>query len=211
MNHEESCFHFQNLTIFLHPSVYEPADDTFLLLDTLDVNSSDTVFEMGTGTGIIALVCALTAKKIVCSDINPNAVELVKKNILVNNNLFETIIDVRLGNLFDVLRKDEKFDLIIFNPPYLPTAEDEYVDDHGWFDKAVSGGKNGLAVIIPFIEKLSDHLADNGKALIIISSNSPKDIYQRMLEKYALTSKTVAAQSFFDETIEVHRITKKIK
>ena len=157
MKDEKSFFHFQNLTIFLHPHVYDPAEDTFLLLDALDVDPSDSVFEIGTGTGIISLACALKAKKIVCSDINPNAVELVKKNILINNDKLEAMIDVRVGDLFNVLRDDEQFDLIIFNPPYLPTTEDEYVDDHGWFDKAVSGGKNGLEVIISFLERLSDH------------------------------------------------------
>jgi release factor glutamine methyltransferase len=211
MKDEKSFFHFQNLTIFLHPHVYDPAEDTFLLLDALDVDSSDSVFEIGTGTGIISLACALKAKKIVCSDINPNAVELVKKNILVNNDKLETMIDVRLGSLFNVLRDDEQFDLIIFNPPYLPTAEDEYVDDHVWFDTSVSGGKTGLDVTIPFLEGLSNHLAKKGRAFIILSSNSPKDIYLRMLKRYDLTSKSVATQSFSDETIEVHRITKKKK
>ncbi len=209
MKDEKSFFHFQNLTIFLHPHVYDPAEDTFLLLDALDVDPSDSVFEIGTGTGIISLACALTAKKIVCSDINPNAVELVKKNILINNDKLEAMINVRLGSLFNVLRKDEQFDLIIFNPPYLPTSEDEYVDDHGWFDTSVSGGKTGLDVTILFLEKLSMYLADNGRAFIILSSNSPKDLYQRMLEKYGLKSKTIETKSFSDETIEVHRITKK--
>ncbi len=209
MKHEESVFHFQNLTIFLHPSVYDPSEDTFLLLNSLDIIPSDSVFEIGTGTGIITLMCALTAKKIVCSDINPNAVELVKKNILVNTDQLESIIDVRLGDLFNVLRKDEQFDLIIFNPPYLPTAENEYVDDHGWFDKAVAGGKNGLEVIISFLRNLSDYLTDKGRAFIILSSNSPKDLYDQTLNKNDLSSKIVATQSFSDETIEVHRITKK--
>ncbi|MFO8077179.1 MAG: HemK2/MTQ2 family protein methyltransferase [Thermoplasmatota archaeon] len=209
MEHDESCFHFQNLTIFLHPHVYDPAEDTFLLLDALDVDSLDSVFEMGTGTGIISLACALKAKKVVCSDINPNAVELVKKNILVNNDRLESMIDVRLGSLFNVLREDEEFDLIIFNPPYLPTTEDEYVDDHGWFDKAVSGGKTGLDVTILFLEGLSDYLSNEGRAFIIVSSNSPKEIYQRILKNYDLISKTVATQSFSEETIEVRRITKK--
>ncbi len=211
MKHEESVFHFQNLTIFLHPGVYNPSEDTFLLLNTVNVTPSDSVFEIGTGTGIISLVCALKAKRIVCSDINPNAVELVKKNILVNTDQLESMIDVRLGDLFNVLRKDEQFDLIIFNPPYLPTTEDEYVDDNGWFDKAVAGGKTGLEVIISFLENLSDYLTNEGRAFIILSSNSPKDIYHRVLNKYDLSSKIMATQSFSDETIEVHCITKKEK
>ncbi len=77
-------FTFKDLTIELHPEVYEPAEDTFLLVDSIVVSEGDSVFEVGSGSGLIALYCASLGANVVCCDINPFAVELIKKNFLVN-------------------------------------------------------------------------------------------------------------------------------
>jgi release factor glutamine methyltransferase len=206
----EGCFHYQSLTIHLHPEVYEPAEDTFLLLKKIDVCSNDTVFEIGTGTGIIALFCALNGAEVVCSDINPYAVDLVKKNTSKNKSLLTGTIDIRIGSLFEVLNKDTFFDLIIFNPPYLPTSTKEYVGGSGWFDKAVSGGQSGLRITKQFLDKLPNHLKGNGRAFCIFSTNSPRCQFNRILKENNLISTIVTEQSFVDETIEVHRIKKKV-
>ncbi len=205
----EACFHYQSLTIHLHPEVYEPAEDTFLLLKKIDVCSNDTVLEIGTGTGIIALFCALNGAEVVCSDINPYAIELVKKNTSKNKSFLTGSIDIRSGNLFEVVNKNTFFDLIIFNPPYLPTSTDEYVGGSGWFDKAVSGGPSGLKITNEFLNKLPNYLKDDGCAFCIFSTKSPRAQFNQTLRENNLVSTTIAEQSFGDETIEVHRIKKK--
>lgn len=202
-------FHFHSLKIFLHPEVYEPAEDTFMMLDSINVSSDDTVLEIGTGTGIIALDCAMNGATVICSDCNPYAVELVKKNVEENKSILTGLIDVRYGKLFDIIHQNESFDLIVFNPPYLPTAKEEYVGETGWFDTAVSGGNSGLKTTSSFLNKLSKYLADDGRAFIIFSTNSPKKKYNQILKKNKLVQTTVSKQSFINETIEVHKITKK--
>ena len=107
-------FNFKGLEIHLHPEVYDPAEDTFLLIDSIDIKPKDSVFEIGTGCGIISLYCASLGANVICSDTNPFAVELVKKNVLVNKSLLNGSLEVRLGSLFDVLSFDDKFDKIIF-------------------------------------------------------------------------------------------------
>lgn len=204
----KSCFHYQSLTIHLHPEVYEPAEDTFLLLEEIDVCSKDTVFEMGTGTGIIALFCAVKGAQVVCSDINPYAVELVKRNTSKNKSRLTGSIKICSGDLFEALHQKKSFDLIIFNPPYLPTSTDEYVGGSGWFDKAVSGGPSGLNITKRFLNKLSFYMKDDGRAFCIYSSNSPRSEFNLALKESKLKSTIVAKQSFDDETIEVHRIKK---
>ena len=205
---KEQYFHYNNLRIELHKEVYEPAEDTFLLLNSLDVSSDDTVFEIGTGSGIIALSCAKTGASVVCSDINPYAIALVKKNFEQNKDKINGLIDIRKGSLFDVLTPQEQFSLIIFNPPYLPTLEDEYIGGNGWFDKAVSGGKNGLSITKTFLSGLPYHLKENGRAYTIFSTRSPRKEFNKNLKINGLKSSIVSTQSFTDESIEVHRITK---
>ena len=205
---DNSSFTFNNLNIYSHTEVYNPAEDTFLLLESIDVTKHDTVFEIGTGSGIIALYCAQLGAKVLCSDINPYAIALVKKNFEQNKDKINGLIDIRKGSLFDVLTPQEQFSLIIFNPPYLPTLEDEYIGGNGWFDKAVSGGKNGLSITKQFLLGLPRHLKENGRAYTICSTRSPKEEFNKNLKINGLKSSIVSTQSFTDESIQVHRITK---
>lgn len=209
MKQKVTSFHYNNLKIKLHPEVYHPAEDTFLLLETIDVTSKDFVFEIGTGSGVIALSCAQKGARVICSDINPYAVNLVQKNIDKNNSLPKGSIEIRKGSLFTVLNENEKFNLIIFNPPYLPTSKEEYIGGTGWFDKAVAGGTTGLQITTLFLNNLSTYLKDDGRAYTIFSTNSPRNQFNQILKNNQLESIILDSYSFTDETIEVHRITKK--
>ncbi len=209
MKRKPSSFKCNNLEIQTHPEVYDPSEDTFLLLEEIHPTDEDSVFEIGSGTGIIALYCAQKGANVVCSDINPFAIDLIKKNYEQNKGQLTGSLEIRKGSLFDVLKKDEMFNLIIFNPPYLPTSKEEYIDENGWFDKAVAGGKNGLETTKPFLQQLSNYLRDNGRAFTIFSSKSPRIEFDYTLKKNNLKSTVVSSQSFTDETLEVHKIIKK--
>ena len=161
-------FTFKDLTIELHPEVYEPAEDTYLLADSVVVSEGNSVFEVGSGCGLIALYCASRGANFICCDVNPFAVELIKKNFLVNESLLKGSFDVRIGDLFSVLDSKNSFDVIIFNPPYLPTSKKELVGGSGWFDKAVSGGLNGLEVIERFINQVSGFLKKKWQGLFCV-------------------------------------------
>ncbi len=202
-------FHFGDLKIYTHPQVYEPAEDTFLLLDAVHVEKNDSVFEIGTGTGIIALSCAQKGAKVVCSDINPYAISLVEKNIMQNKDVLNGAIEARLGNLYNVLASDEQFDILLFNPPYLPTGLDERLDNGGWFDISVDGGQTGLEITKVFLKGISKHLRPNGKGYFVFSTQSDKTILTRYIDTYRLHTKVISSLSFENETLEIHMITKK--
>jgi release factor glutamine methyltransferase len=169
---EETYFHFKNLKIFLNQNVYEPAEDTFLLLESLQIQPYQIILEIGAGTGIISLYCAKKKADVVCSDINPYAIKLIKKNIRVNQQKIYGKVEVRHGDLFSILDKNEFFDSIIFNPPYLPTRSEQKLGLSDWFCKSYDGGLNGLSTTNRFLEGLKFHLKNDGKAFFIISSLS---------------------------------------
>ncbi|HTX61424.1 MAG TPA: HemK2/MTQ2 family protein methyltransferase, partial [Methanobacterium sp.] len=64
--------------------------------------------------------------------------------------------------------KDEKFDLILFNTPYLPSSDDEKIDDE--LEAAWNGGKNGRKTIDRFITVAKDYLKPEGKVQLVQSS-----------------------------------------
>ena len=106
--------------------VYQPEADTFLLLAAAqaEVRPGDRVLEVGTGSGCIAAALARDCE-IVATDINPHAVFCARQKG----------IDVVRSDLFSGIRGT--FDLIIFNPPYLPTQPGERIDD--WLESALDG------------------------------------------------------------------------
>ncbi|MGF3554301.1 MAG: HemK2/MTQ2 family protein methyltransferase, partial [Thermoplasmatota archaeon] len=193
-----------NLIIKIHPDVYEPAEDTFLMLESISVKPGEYVLEIGTGCGIIALECASNGANVVCTDINPYAVELAKYNYHKNKYFIKGKFEVRKGNLFSPIFKNERFDVIIFNPPYLPTKKNELVGGSGWFDVAVDGGTEGLNLIKRFIKDLRKYLTDVGKAYFVFSSLGNRKKLHNYLTKSRLNYQIVSSYNFDEESISVY-------
>ena len=202
-------FHYKNLIIETHPEVYDPAEDTFLMLDAIEIKNYDSVLEIGTGCGIIALECARIGANVICTDINPFAVELVKKNYFMNQNILIGNFEVRSGDLFSPILSYETFDKIIFNPPYLPTRKKDLTKGSGWFDVSTNGGKSGLNATKRFIEGLPSFLKSNGRAYFIFSSLADKNELDSIIKRNQLNSNIILSQNFDDETLSVYCLTKK--
>lgn len=179
--------------------VYEPSEDTFLLLAVLelqDFKETDIVLEIGTGTGIVAIQMAKTTKHVVAVDINPYAVECARNNAQRNRIRNMEIIE---SDLF--LKVSGKYDVIIFNPPYLPTREDDKVDDA--VGCAWDGGKSGRRVTDKLLEQAPFHLTDRGKIIILDSSKSKYQKTIGALEKSGFSAKIVKRLNLFFEELVV--------
>jgi hypothetical protein len=118
----------------------------------------DSVLDLCTGTGIQAILSSISAKNVIAVDLNENAVNAARFNVILNN--VEDRIEVREGNLYEAV-DESGFDLIYANPPFLPVPENiEY-------PLAGDGGKDGLLVLGKIIDGLETHLNPNGQAIII--------------------------------------------
>ena len=176
--------------------VYEPAEDTFLLAENLDVKEDEDVLDLGTGCGIQAVLAAKQARKVVATDINPHAIECAEEN--ARKNCVEDRIEFRLGDLFQPIRSDETFSLILFNAPYLPS---EPFEQESWIGRAWAGGANGRELIDRFIMNAPEFLSTGGRILLVQSSLSG---IAKTLEKFAdkrLRAKVVAETEFPFEKI----------
>ncbi len=173
--------------------VYQPEADTYLLLRAAqeEVRAGDRVLEIGTGSGTIASSLE-KARCIVVTDINPHAAECAKRKGLavVRADLFRGIRGV--------------FDLILFNPPYLPTQPEERIDD--WLEYALDGGSDGREVIGRFIAEAGERLAPQGRILLLISSLTGLDPVTELISQRGFCSEIIIEDVVEDEVLYILRI-----
>jgi release factor glutamine methyltransferase len=178
-----------------HGQVYMPEADTLLLLESSckEVRKGDRVLEVGTGSGLIARAVANITTTFT-TDINPHSCRLARSQGL------ETI----RTDLMDALTGP--FDLIIFNPPYLPTRVDERIDD--WLEYALDGGETGRAVIERFLADIPRILSRYGRVLLLVSSLTGLPEVQELCRRSGLISLIVAHRLVEDETLYVLRLSR---
>ena len=175
--------------------VYIPSDDTFLLSENLEIKEGQSVLEIGTGSGLVSMYASLLSDDVTATDINYNALELAEKNFKLNNI---NTIRLEFGDLFEPV-KDKKFDVIIFNTPYLPTDSDDIINDD--LNYAFDGGLDGRKVIDRFINQVSNHLNDKGIVQIIQSSLSDNDRTLDMFDRNGFVAEIAESEKFFFEEI----------
>ncbi len=150
--------------------IYEPQEDTQLILKFIKRYSTGSVLDMGTGSGILAREAYKYSKQVTAVDINSEAIEYAKNNS-------EKGIKFKVSDLFEKIK--QKYQLIIFNPPYLP--EDKFEDKAS--RQITTGGKHGYEIIEQFLEQANEHLLDNGKILLVFSSLTNQDRIDEIINK----------------------------
>jgi release factor glutamine methyltransferase len=189
--------YYGDYVFFVDENVYEPAEDTFLFADNLKVEAGETVLDMGTGCGILGILAAEKAPFVLAADVNPNAIRYAKENAEFNN-LLDKMSFIQ-GDLFTWLSDNAKFDVILFNVPYLPTGKNEVTS---WIGRAWSGGVSGRQVIDRFISEVPKHLKRTGRVLLMQSTlANVKETISRLAGCYLLAEVVAECTLPFFETV----------
>jgi HemK-related putative methylase len=154
---------------------------------------SGSVLDMGTGSGVGAIVAASWARRVVAVDINPEAVRCARINALLNR--VEARVDVREGDLFDPVQ-GERFDVILFNPPFFRGRPGGYLDYAWRSDDTVER----------FAAGLRDHLTPRGCALVILSTDGDHDTFLQSFRSHGFTVEVVAERDLVNEVLTVYRL-----
>jgi len=176
--------------------VYQPEADTFLLQSAArdEIRPGDRVLEIGTGSGTIA--AGLTgASLVVATDINPHAALCAHA----------AGIEVIRTDLAAGLRG--RFDLVLFNPPYLPTQPEERIDD--WLEYALDGGVSGRVVIGRFAGEVGRLVAPGGRILLLISHLTGVSTVKDLFSLQGFCCETVAEQDAEGEMLYVLKFVRK--
>ncbi len=184
-----------SLDIDLSPEVYNPSDDSYLLLKVVEVLPDGSFLEMGTGTGLVAVHAANLGAKVTAVDINPHAVDCARRNAARNNVRLEVV----RSDLFD--KVPGSFDVIAFNPPYLPGETTSTT----WIEKAWSGGNEGSEVATRFLQDAWRHLNPGGRIYMILSSiGGLMSVLKAAKERYS--AEMLIEQRMFFESIFAYKL-----
>jgi len=147
---------------------YEPREDSFLMLEALaELNlRGSKILDVGAGSGILSAYCAKRGADVTASDTDVVAIQALSR------------LADRLGIRIELIACDlfskieGQFDIVIFNPPYLPSRK--------MHDRTVNGGKDGTSVIERFLNQVTRNLVQNGFAVLLVGSlNEPERLKNR--------------------------------
>lgn len=177
--------------------VYDPAEDSELLADAVveGVAEGDLLLDVGTGSGYVARRARRAGAEIVGSEINPHACE----------HAADMGVPVVRANLTTAFQTGT-FDVVAFNPPYLPEPEGGGWGD--WMETAITGGEDGRETIEPFLDDVERVLAPGGRVYLLVSTMTGPDEVREYAAARGLAATEVASESFRFERLLVLELTR---
>jgi SAM-dependent methyltransferase len=194
--HALSIERVNGTTIIVLPQVFNGVQfhTGAFLAETLTaelVPSDASVLDLGTGSGIGSIFAARWAARVVATDINPEAARCARINALAHH--LENTVETRIGDLFEPVR-GERFDLILFNPPYYRGVPHDFADhalrSPDAFDR--------------FLLALPEHLTARGRALVVLSPDT--DIEGALWAAPHLSVTVRNARQVLDKTLRVYDV-----
>ncbi len=182
---------FWSLPFYVTPDVLIPRPETeFLIERTLSLAkrsnfSSGKILDLCSGSGVIAIVLAKeTGERVVATDISANALRVAQLNSCRHDVMSR--IDFIQGDLFSCLLQNQKFSLIVSNPPYVSrfALNNDLEPEVARFEPhlALDGGERGLDLILKMRSILPSMLKPGGEIFIEIGADQGQEV-RRLFEK----------------------------
>ncbi|MCZ7682953.1 MAG: methyltransferase [Sandaracinaceae bacterium] len=176
----------------LNPKYFETSE---LMASCLRIGPNDAVLDVGTGSGIQAIVAAASAREVVATDVDPAAVRAARENCARNGVENVTVLE---GDLFAPLAPEQRFDVILFTPPYMD----------GWDDTPLARAlyDPGKALLRRFLGAAARHLSDGGYVQMLYSTIAGTEEAMRLAVAAGWDRQLVAERRALIETYTIHRL-----
>jgi methylase of polypeptide subunit release factors len=154
---------FRGWLLKLHPNVFNPSYTKVsgFLADHMEIPMGSRVLDMFTGSGALAFAASRFASHVVGVDISPVATECAKAN--VHHLGLESKVEIRTADVWQGVDPEEKFDVIIANPPLLPVTPDTLLE------QAVADSPN-MQTTQEFLRHCAQHMSDQGVVYMAFSN-----------------------------------------
>jgi release factor glutamine methyltransferase len=188
--------------IALDADVYRPSDDTFLLAKAVHaaVRPGERFLEVGCGSGLVSLVAARAGARVSACDLNPHAVRAARHNAKSNGLKLDAVESDLLSEVAG------PFDVVAFNPPYLPTGPDEVLP--GPLNLAFDGGPDGNATVLRFAAQVAGLSPPPRLVLVVHSSLADPGPLEAALGAQGYRCEVVADEAHFFERLAVRAFRK---
>lgn len=179
---------FAGRRLVVDPDVFCPTvgEGSRLLAEALADRAAGRVLDLGTGSAALAIVAARAAHEVVATDVSPSTVRCARRN--VERLGLGDRIDVREGDLFEPLARDESFDLVVFNPPFLEGRA------HDVFESSVFD--ENYDVLRRFFSGVGRHLAPDGAILLAFGDVGAVSYLNYLVRATSLRAERVASRAF---------------
>ena len=177
-------WNFYGLDLLVDKRALIPRYETEILVDLIinDNSNNKKILDIGTGSGAISLALSKNLKnsKILGVDISKDAIDLANENKIKLNI---SNVEFKESDIFSNI--DEKFDIIVSNPPYINKEDFEKLDNKLYYEpqNALYGGEDGLYFYKKIIKNAKNFLNKNGKIYLEIGYDQKNSI-SNLLEEY---------------------------
>lgn len=175
---------FMKLNFYVDENVLIPRQDTENIVEEVinickkDANKKYKILDLCTGSGIVGISVAkyVPNAKVTQTDISSQALEIAKKNAIINK--VEQKVEFINSNMFENISKNEKFDIIVSNPPYIKTDIIKSLDKEVQNEPklALDGGKDGLKFYKIIIDNAYSYLNKQGQVVLEIGYDQKKEV-----------------------------------
>lgn len=161
-----------------------------------EVKETDRVLDMGTGSGVQAILAASKSTNVMAVDVNPSAVKCVKANVKLNK--LSSRVTVKESDLFGGVKG--KFDLIIFDPPF------RWFEPRDMWERSCTDKDYGTLRL--FFERAEKHLNNEGRILIAFGTSGDIVYFKHLIRKYGFKRKQILKESRAGWTYCTYKLTR---
>jgi release factor glutamine methyltransferase len=182
VSEEGEVFDYLGLRLVVppHVQVIESTSDLLGRVVLDEVKPDERVLDMGTGSGVNAILAATRGAEVVAVDINPHAVEAARANAERNGVADRVTID--RSDLFAEV--EGRFDLVVFDPPF------RWMKPRDWAEASITD--EDYRSLTAFFARVREHLTEDGRILVFFGTTADIGYLEQLIESNGLVGEVVA-------------------
>lgn len=163
--------------------VIEPTSDVLGRVVLDEVKPGERVLDMGTGSGVNAILAATRGADVVAVDVNPHAVAAARSNV-ERNGVADRVV-VEHSDLFDAV--EGRFDLVVFDPPF------RWMRPRDWAEASITD--EDYRTLTAFFATVRRHLTDDGRFLVFFGTTADVGYLEQLVEANGFDAEVVSRRS----------------